>query len=542
MGNRKKGKRFAGSKLQVESCTCRLQLVFATKTIQKVKVHKSKGKNRMSKIKTITTCIVAFLLLLALSACGGTDLEGQSQAPQALENQIVPSPNETGIYTTIAGFEHGDPGRQHVFDAAVFTGDLNNPRSNRINIRTTTDDYPGIYNLVTRNQDELFVYFGSFGDVEVSKGPALARIDANSLEEVWRISVADLTPQDWNYPGVVGLHGNGYLYVVVGNVIAKIDPDTGELLNSNDLPSEDPINSAYNGYVTSSDGTIFVKPIYRSCDTLGGQALMECPDAETPSILSAIDPDTLDVIGQAEVIEPVFGRISVGTHQGSDYVYMQGISTLFRYRWEDGALTFDDNWRFTVPLAEGENGAASPAIGEDWLFFQTNGLPSEAPMTVWAVSTSDADQTFSVAPFSDLMTDQSFNISKGSFDAANGRVYAVDTLAGYAASILFGPATGFEVDWREPQQSLSYQTLINPAEERVIVMSDISGRGSRINPFKAQNEQLVFRNAQTGEELARTDNLPRLVSGATITPGFDGRIYFPAADGKLYEITVQADT
>ena len=151
----------------------------------------------MSKIKTITTCIVAVLLLLALSACGVTDLEGQSQAPQAIENKIVPSPNETGIYTTVAGFEHGDTGRQHVFDSAVFTGDLNNPRSNQINIRTTTDDYPGIYNVVTRNQDELFVYFGSYGDVEVSKGPALARIDANSLEEVWRISVADLTPQDW---------------------------------------------------------------------------------------------------------------------------------------------------------------------------------------------------------------------------------------------------------------------------------------------------------------------------------------------------------
>ncbi|MEM7800488.1 MAG: hypothetical protein AAF633_14935, partial [Chloroflexota bacterium] len=160
----------------------------------------------------------------------------------------------------------------------------------------------------------------------------------------------------------------------------------------------------------------------------------------------------------------------------------------------------------------------------------------------WAVSTSDASKAFSINPFADLTTDQSFNISKGSFDAENGLAFAVDALAGYAAGLRFDPATGFEVDWREPQTTLSYQTLINPAEERVIVMSDLSGRGSRLNPFMAENEQLVFRDAQTGEELARTDDLPRLISGATITPGFDGRIYFPAADSKLYEISVQSES
>ena len=180
---------------------------------------------------------------------------GQSQAPQILANQPTPSPNESGIYTTIAAFEHGDAGRQHVFNTAVFTGDTSNPSSNRVSTRTTPETYPGIYNLVTRNPNELFVYFGSYGDMEEATGPTLARLDATSLEEVWRTPVTEITPPSWNYPGVVGLHGNGDLYVVAGNIIAKIDPDTGEILNTNTLPSENPDNSTYNGFATSSDGT-----------------------------------------------------------------------------------------------------------------------------------------------------------------------------------------------------------------------------------------------------------------------------------------------
>jgi hypothetical protein len=57
----------------------------------------------------------------------------------------------------------------------------------------------------------------------------------------------------------------------------------------------------------------------------------------------------------------------------------------------------------------------------------------------------------------------------------------------------------------------------------------------------AANEQVVFRDAATGRELARTGELlPRMSQGANISPGFGGRVYFPGDDGKLYEITVQS--
>ena len=55
-----------------------------------------------------------------------------------------------------------------------------------------------------------------------------------------------------------------------------------------------------------------------------------------------------------------------------------------------------------------------------------------------------------------------------------------------------------------------------------------------------RNEQVVFRNAATGRELARTENLPRMSQGANISPGFGGRVYFPGVDGRIYEVSVRS--
>lgn len=92
--------------------------------------------------------------------------------------QPVAAPNETGIYTTVTASEHADEGRSHRFGAAVFTGALDNAENNRVSTRVAPRNYPGTFNLVTRNPDELFVYFGSYGEIEGANGPMVARLDA----------------------------------------------------------------------------------------------------------------------------------------------------------------------------------------------------------------------------------------------------------------------------------------------------------------------------------------------------------------------------
>ena len=497
------------------------------------------GWSYQSRVLTEESKLIADGLAYVINDELGNSYQKVLNEVSRASSTIVPGPNDTGIYTTVTAFEHADAGRTHRFSDAVIGGDITNPTNNNVSVRTAPEAYPGAYNIVTRNPDELYIYFGVYGEIEEATGPTVALLNADTLEEVWRTTVKEFPPETWNYPGAIGLHGNGNLYAIGGNVIAALDPGTGNILKSTALPTANETNSSYNGFVTASDGTIFVKPLYRSCDTVGGKALLDCPDTETPSVLSAINPDTLNVTAQAEVSEPVFSRLSVGTHGNEDFVYMQGTTSLFRYRWNGTSLTLDEEWGTVRVLKEGQVGTASPSIADDWLFFQTNGLPSStAPMTVWAISTKDSNVRYSMDPFADLTQDQSFNVSMGSYDPENSRVYVADTGIGYTAALAFDPATGFDVLWRKEQTTLAYTMLVNPKNQRVFVASNLTGLGSRVNPLLARNEQVVFRNAATGVELARTDKLARMNNGANLIAGYRGRFYFLGQDSNVHELVV----
>jgi hypothetical protein len=456
------------------------------------------------------------------------------------QSNITPGPNDTDLYSTVNAAEHADYARSHIFEYAIFGGSLDEDASNQVIVRATAPVYPGAYNVVTRNPDEIFVYYGVYGEVEGAIGPAVARLDANMLEEVWdtQLAVYDDNETAWNYPGVIGMHGNGTLIVVSGNTAAVLDPDTGDIINQVDLPQEDPALGSYNGFATTSDGTLFTKALFRSCDAIGSTALANCLDTEETQTLLALDPVTLEIITQVEL--PVFstGRIPIAVHDGIDYVYMPGISEVYRYRWENQSLVLDEDWGLVSVTEEDDLGAMAPNVIGDWAFVQVNtGTPK--PMPVWAISTIDSSQRYMIQPFEDIETRFSFNAAHGAFDTVSGMLYVADTGTGYASAIRFDPESGFELVWREEQTTSVFQQLIGTADERVVVTSHLLN--FRLNPLKATNEQVVFRNAATGRELARTGNLPRMSQGANISPGFGGRMYFPAVDGKIYEISVQVE-
>jgi hypothetical protein len=117
--------------------------------------------------------------------------------------------------------------------------------------------------------------------------------------------------------------------------------------------------------------------------------------------------------------------------------------------------------------------------------------------------------------------------------------FTADTGTGYVAGIQFDPETGFEVAWREEQTTSVFQQLIGSPEERVVVTSELFN--FRLNPLSATTEQVVFRDAATGRELARTEDLPRMTQGSNISPGFGGAVYFIGVDGVLYEIKVESE-
>jgi len=455
-------------------------------------------------------------------------------------SQITPGLSATDLYTTVNPGEHFDYGRSHVFEYATFGGSLESDVTNQAYVRVAPGSYPGAYNVVTRSRNEAFIYYGVYGDVEGSTGPAVARIDVDTLEEVWNTQLAVYENETaWNYPGVVGMHGNGTLIVVSGNTAAVLDPETGAILHQVDLPQEDPARGSYNGFATTSDGTLFTKALFRSCDDPGGLALARCLDTDATQTLLALDPVTLEIITQVELPEFATGRIPIAIHDGIDYVYMPGVDSVYRYRWENQTLTLDEAWGFVRVAREEDMGAMAPIVVGDWVFVQVN-TGRNGPMPVYAISAMDSSIRHSIEPFADLRTTISFNAAHGAFDPASGLLYVADTGVGYASALSFDSEAGFDVVWREEQTTSVFQQLIDSPDRRVIVTAELQNwRG--INPMAARNEQVVFRNAATGRELARTGLLPRMSDGANISPGFDGRVYFPGKDGRVYEVSARGE-
>jgi hypothetical protein len=74
------------------------------------------------------------------------------------QSNITPGPNDTDLYTTVNAAEHADYARSHIFEYAIFGGSLDEDANNQAIVRATAADYPGAYNVVTRNPGEIFVY------------------------------------------------------------------------------------------------------------------------------------------------------------------------------------------------------------------------------------------------------------------------------------------------------------------------------------------------------------------------------------------------
>lgn len=108
-------------------------------------------------------------------------------------------PNDTGLYTTVNAAEHADDGRSHVFEYAIFGGSLDEDVTNTVVVRTAPGFYPGAYNVVTRNENEIFVYYGVYGEVESVTGPAVARLDGYLLVAMNDENALYTDPVNGNY-------------------------------------------------------------------------------------------------------------------------------------------------------------------------------------------------------------------------------------------------------------------------------------------------------------------------------------------------------
>jgi hypothetical protein len=118
-------------------------------------------------------------------------------------------------------------------------------------------------------------------------------------------------------------------------------------------------------------------------------------------------------------------------------------------------------------------------------------------------------------------------------DPENGLFYGVETLARKVAAFRI-TESGITTVWKQTQTTTEWATLIGPKGHRVWVGTDVPGAEI---PGSNVTNTVVWRDASTGQELARSERVPYMTQGSAVQPGYDGSMYFPGAEGMLVKLT-----
>src|SRR5215510_6650432 len=349
--------------------------------------------------------LIAALSLIATSAFAGED----SNPPW---------------YPSLQAFEHYDSGRSHVFSQAQFLGSFHGPNTVAA-VRSAEGAYPSGYNTSYLSENAAFIQGGSYGDVEGSIGPFVAKFDPATLAPVWYTQLRNTVETgEWDYPGAMAIMNDSYIYVVSGYRIYKVDPADGFVVATlvlptmvfmrNNYPNQPPTydttptdnaaNTSYNGINALPDGTIVVKSLYRvaGCTLNGPSAVLSCPDARNvpASNLISVDPKTMQIIDNITLPTLAAARPTITTYHGVDYVYLlENSSNAVRYSVKDGKFTLDTAWTPAPVPYEGQSPGGSMIVMNDWVLGATNSIPAAGALTVFAINQSDAREVFLLQPY-----------------------------------------------------------------------------------------------------------------------------------------------
>ena len=456
-------------------------------------------------------------------------------------------------YPSLEAFEHYNSGRSHVFPEATFGGSYSG--NNTVDILNSPMVYPSGYNMAYLDPDNIFIYGGGYGDVAGSVGAFVAKVDPTTLGPAWYNQLINTSINgEWDYPGSMGILQDGFIYVSYGYRLAKLDRN-GAVIDTLILPTGDakPKNTSFNGFNATSDDIIVMKSVYRQagCSTQGPDALLSCPDpSDVPSsILISVNPKTMQVIDNITLPAPVGARPTISTFKGKNYVYLLEPTTAIRYEVNGGKFILDNSWNPGTITLSGQTLCTSFVVMNDWVVAQTNTLPASTALDVIAINQGDASKQYRLQPFAGdpippLVAAAFSNQGPGgvpaiswapmsvSADPENNLIYASDSLPGEIAAITI-TSGGLETVWKANQTTTEFTTLIGPQANRVLVGTDIPGPEI---PGNNTNDFAVWRNAATGQELARSPLLPAMTQGTMIQPYYNGYMFFEGQSGTLIKL------
>jgi hypothetical protein len=510
----------------------------------------------------VSRCVMCAIGLAVFASCSPTPsgdnvaaAPGSTPAAEISPPASQPTANPPW-YPSLAAFEHHDSARTHLFPEATFGGDFAG-KNTVASMQSPSPSYPSGWNVTYLDADNVFLYGGGAGHESSSIGAYVAKVDPSTLQPIWSRQLIDTKENgEWDYPGTIAILDDGLLYVIYGYHLSKLDPKTGDVVATVTLPTGDaaPGDTSYNGFSATAAGVIVGKPIYRQagCTVQGPQALLKCPDpsAVPSSVLASVDPKTMTVLDTVTLPGLVIGRATIGRYQGKEYAYLFAQRGFIRYEIaSNGKLTLDPSWTTGPLLTPGQTlGWAAVVMGE-WVVSQCNGLPASAPVSVYAVHQGDASKRFTITPFANdpippevkaAYREQgpggtqavSFVPSTLSADPDTNLIYLLDALPGKIAALRL-TESGLETAWTVSQTTTEFIAVIGPQDRRVIVTTAIPGAEI---PGINKHDEVVWRNAATGEELARSERLPAMTPATMVQPSYAGNVLYPGLQGTLYKL------
>ena len=362
-------------------------------------------------------------------------------------------------------------------------------------LAVTTRTAPAVTMAVADDEGRLFLLRHTAGDGAIA---LVELIDPHTLEPLATSGELAGGPV---WPGGIGAHPNGSLYVVFGNHAHRLDTDL-EVLATSELPRARP----YNSFVVLPDGHLVTKDF-------GGSrpGFAVATEEREPCELLVLEPEGLAIVDRLELPEPSIARLSAD----GDDIYVVGDTSLLRVRWDGSALRLEHGFTARYRTLDGQTYGWDCVIaaGAAWFLddgdgterysgtLRGNGI-STAPLHLVRVDLATSAVT--MAEVCGLpgglianppVVDEERGVVVG-YDSGNGVLvgFDLDTLA---------------VRWRRDQDHASHLLLY-------------TGTGELVT---GDHTDVVILDIATGEELARADDVLGVQSVLFPCPGLDRDLY-----------------
>jgi hypothetical protein len=393
--------------------------------------------------------------------------------------------------------EDGGPARTQAPRTGV---GLNLQRGERL--ETVSRDVAAATMVVLRDPGEAYLLRHTGGADAISW---VERFDPESLETIERSPDLAGGP---TWPGGMGAHANGSLYVVFGEHAHRLGPDLEPII-SRRLPRQRP----YNSFVALPDGHLATKDFGGALPG-GSEAPLE------PAELLILEPEQLDIVARIALPERSIARLSAS---GND-IYVVGDSSLFRVRWDGSALTLDEAFQPRYRTVDGQTYGWDAVIDGGAAWFLDNGAGSERYAGTFH------GQGISSAPLHLVRVDLATGAvglteicglpdgvvaNPPAIDPVRGVAVGFDSGNGVLAGFTIGADGRLQPRWQRAQDHACH--MIRFPDTGELVTGD--------HDPERMADQVVILDIETGEEKARADTGSPVQSVVFPSPGFDRDLY-----------------